>query len=34
MVNMLFSQYNFHKSWVVETVANYIGPNDKVLITI
>lgn len=32
MINMLFSQYNFHESWAKKIVAKYINPHDKVLI--
>ncbi len=32
MVNMLFSLYNFHENWAVDTVSKYINSNDKVLI--
>ncbi|MFD9627415.1 Type 1 glutamine amidotransferase-like domain-containing protein [Peribacillus muralis] len=32
MINMLFSQYNFHESWAKDTVAKYINTNDKILI--
>ncbi len=32
MINMLFSLYNYHESWAVDTVAKYIDSNDKVLI--
>lgn len=32
MINMLFSQYNFHERWAKDTVGKYIHSNDKVLI--
>jgi peptidase E len=32
MINMLFSQYNFHESWAKDTVSTYITTNDQVLI--
>lgn len=32
MVNMLFSEYNFHESWAIDIVTKYISSNDKVLI--
>jgi len=32
VINMLFSEYNFHESWATDIVAKYISSDDKVLI--
>lgn len=32
MVNMLFSQYNFHKKWAKDTVRKYLNDKQKVLV--
>jgi len=32
MVNILFSEYNFHERWAKDTIEKYINCNDKVLI--
>ncbi|WP_291578638.1 Type 1 glutamine amidotransferase-like domain-containing protein [Clostridium sp. UBA6640] len=32
MVNILFSEYNFHERWAKATIEKYINCNDKVLI--
>lgn len=32
MVNILFSEYNFHERWAKDTIEKYINCNEKVLI--
>lgn len=32
MINMLFSEYNFHESWAKDIVGKYIDSSDRILI--